>query len=99
MLQLCSPLSNAGPYPLLDNVNDGQANISLVHQIYPHLAFCPLSYHDFFKLLFMYPQILFPKSLVTFRKDSLRSCSVFRGAGFTCVLISSEFSDADFALR
>lgn len=39
VLQSCSPVSDAGPYPSLDNLNDGQADISLVHEINPHLAF------------------------------------------------------------
>lgn len=98
ILQSCSPVSDAGPYPLLYNLNDGQVNISLVHQINPHLAFCPSSYHDSLKLHFMQLQILFPKSLTTFQKVSLRSCSVFKGAGFTHRLISSEFSGAHFTL-
>lgn len=98
ILQSCLLVSDTGPYPSLDNLNDGQVTISLVCQINPRLPFCPLSYHDSFKFHFVHPQILSTKSLITFQKISLRSCSVFKGAGFAHVLISSEFSGAHSTL-
>lgn len=73
-------------YPSLNNLSDGLAGISLHHQKNAH--FCPLSYHDSLKSYFMHPQILFSKSLTTFQKGNFRSCSVYKGSGFTPVPIS-----------
>lgn len=85
------------PYPSLNNLSDGLAGISLHHQKNAH--FCPLSYHDSLKSYFMHPQILFSKSLTTFQKGNFRSCSVYKGSGFTPVPISGTFSGACFTPR
>lgn len=75
--------------------------ISLVYQMlhtcFFFFFFCPSLYHDSFKWHFMHSQFLFPNLLITSQKATLTS-SLFSGASFTHVLISSEFCDALFTL-